>query len=73
LGQSEFREMYFDLESLLHPVDGLDDLVNPFTTEEIDNIVKDLKNDKSPRPDGFNTDFMKNVRRLSSQIFMNYV
>jgi hypothetical protein len=37
----------------------LEDLVNPFTTEEIDGIIKELKSDKSPDPDGFNTDFMK--------------
>jgi hypothetical protein len=37
----------------------LEDLVNPFTTEEIDGIIKELKSDKSPGPDEFNTDFMK--------------
>jgi hypothetical protein len=49
----------FDLEKLLQPLDDLDDLVNPFTTEEIDDIVKNLKNDKSPGPHGFSIDFMK--------------
>jgi hypothetical protein len=51
--------MYFDLEAMLQPLDGLEDLVNPFTTEEIDGIIKELKSDKSPGPDGFNIDFMK--------------
>jgi hypothetical protein len=51
--------MYFYVETLLQPLDGLDDLVNPFTSEEIDGIVKELKSDKFPGPDGFNTDFMK--------------
>jgi hypothetical protein len=51
--------MYFYVETLLQPLDGLDDLVNPFTSEKIDGIVKELKSDKFPGPDGFNTDFMK--------------
>jgi hypothetical protein len=59
LGQSEFTEIFFDLQTLLQPIDELDDLVNLFTTEEIDGIIKELKSDKSPGPDGFNTDFMK--------------
>jgi hypothetical protein len=34
-------------------------LVIPFSNEEIDGVVKNMKIDKSPWPDGFNTDFMK--------------
>jgi hypothetical protein len=49
--------MHFDLESLLQPFDGLDELVNPFTTEEIDGSIKNPKNDKSPGPDGFHKGF----------------
>jgi hypothetical protein len=41
-------------------VGDLDGLVEPFSQEEIDIIIKDLKSDKSPGLDGFNTDFMKN-------------
>jgi hypothetical protein len=51
--------MHFDLNSLLALVNGLEDLVIPFTNEEIDIVVKNLKADKSPCHDGFNVDFMK--------------
>jgi hypothetical protein len=61
LGHSEFREMHFDLNSLLQPINGLEDLVNPSTNDEVDVVVKNLKADKSQGLDGFNTDFMKNV------------
>jgi hypothetical protein len=32
----------------------------PFIDKEIDDIIKDLTNDKSPGPDGFNNEFFKN-------------
>jgi hypothetical protein len=32
----------------------------PFSTKEIDDCIKDLPNDKSPGPDGFNNEFIKN-------------
>jgi hypothetical protein len=57
LGQSEFYQMHFDMDSLLEPIPALDDLVTPFSTEEIDLVVRNLKAEKSPG--GFNTDFMK--------------
>jgi hypothetical protein len=59
LGQSEFSQMYFELETLLTPIDDMDFLVHPFTHEEIDDVVRNLKTDKSPGPNGFNLDFMK--------------
>jgi hypothetical protein len=59
LGQSEFSQMYFELETLLTPIDDIDFLVHPFTHEEIDDVVRNLKTDKSPGPNGFNLDFMK--------------
>jgi hypothetical protein len=37
----------------------LEDLILPFSNEEIDGVVNNLKSDKSPGPDSFNTDFMK--------------
>jgi hypothetical protein len=59
LGQSEFSQIYFELETLLTPIDDMDFLVHPFTHEEIDDVVRNLKTDKSPGPNGFNLDFMK--------------
>jgi hypothetical protein len=51
--------MHFNLSELIQEAEELEDLVNPFTTEEIDSIIKNLPLGKSPSPDGFNSDFMK--------------
>jgi hypothetical protein len=59
LGTNEFSKIHFDLNALLQPVGNLDDLIASFNSEEINNVIKDLKNGKSPGPDGFNTNFMK--------------
>jgi hypothetical protein len=56
LGQSEYHNMHFDLDSILIPTNDLEDLVLPFSN---DDVVSNLKTDKSLGPDGFNTDFMK--------------
>ena len=59
LGISEFEGMIFDLEDLFPPVIDLSDLETNFTIEEVDRIISELPNDKSPGPDGFNTNFVK--------------
>ena len=51
--------MNFDLPAFIQPDLDLSFLVNPFSKEEIDAVVKHLPSDKAPRPDGFNTDFLK--------------
>jgi hypothetical protein len=51
--------MYFDLSSLLHSTDDLHILEEPFSHEEINGIIKNLPNEKSPGLDGFNSDFLK--------------
>lgn len=55
----EFTHMYFDLSSLITPMEGLDWLEAPFSREEIDKIIKELPSNKSPGPDGFNGEFLK--------------
>jgi hypothetical protein len=62
--------MHFDLDTLLHAADHLECLTEPFTTEEIDIVVKNLPIDKSPSPDGFNTDFVKKVLVNHQAIFL---
>ena len=49
----------FQLLSLINPMNNLLDLETPFTKEEIDNVIKELPSDKTPGPDGFNTNFIK--------------
>lgn len=46
-------------------------LVDPFSTDEIDSIVKSLPSDKSPGPDGFNTDFIKKYWPIIKEGFYN--
>jgi hypothetical protein len=53
--------MHFDLESILLPIDDLETLVLPFSNDEIDEVVRNLKTDKSLGSNGFNTDFMKKM------------
>jgi hypothetical protein len=69
LGTSEFSRIYFDHHSLLFPSDNLLSLEEPFTKEEILNIVQDLPADKSPVPDGFNSDFIKRCWPIVHQDF----
>jgi len=48
LGQSEFTSMSLDLPSLVQSCSILGCLEEPFTNDEIDNIIKSLPSDKSP-------------------------
>lgn len=59
LGKTEFRGFDLDPASLLDRREDLDFLEEPFTTQEIDEVIKKLPNDKSPGPDGFNNEFLK--------------
>jgi hypothetical protein len=51
--------MVFNLSTLIQLVDNLSELEVPFSQQEIDLIIKNLPTNKSPGPDGFNTDFVK--------------
>lgn len=59
LGVQEFQNMVFDLSSLFSNDTELSVPEDPFTHEEIDQVVAHQPSDKSPGPDGFNTDFIK--------------
>jgi hypothetical protein len=58
MGISVNPQMLYDLNQLMEQHD-LQELVAPFTTKEVDAIIKDLPNDKAPGPDGFNGHFFK--------------
>ena len=47
----------------------LSSLVAPFSTMEIDLVVRNLPSDKAPGPDGFNTDFVKKCWPIICQDF----
>jgi hypothetical protein len=69
LGSSDFSENVFDLSGLIMLQEGLHWLEEPFTKQEIDSIVAALPSDKSPGPDGFNTNFLKKCWPVISQDF----
>jgi hypothetical protein len=59
IGNSDFKHMLFDLSSIIQQHNGLDSIEDPFSTEEIDKVVKQLPNNKSPGSDGFSNEFIK--------------
>jgi hypothetical protein len=73
LGTSEFDAIHVDLGSLLHAHQDLSCLEEPFTREEIDDVVTDLLSDKYPGPGGFNTDFIKKCWHIIKEDFCKLV
>jgi hypothetical protein len=69
LGTTDNIFMQFDLGTLLQRSNELGCLSEPFSHEEIDDVVKNLPLDKSPGPDGFNTDFVKRCWTIIKQDF----
>lgn len=61
--------MLFYLSNLFADQVGLSWLEDPFTHEEIDQVVASLPSDKSPGPDGFNTDFIKKCWPINKHDF----
>jgi hypothetical protein len=56
--------MVFNLTDLVHPIEGLEDLTIPFSTDKIDRIVQNMPVDKAPSPDEFNGRFLKSCRPI---------
>lgn len=61
LGISEPCSLDSEILQLLQQHPNLSILEDPFSHEEIDQVVLALPSDKSPGPDGFNTDFVKKM------------
>jgi hypothetical protein len=70
LGISDFNGMIFNLNSLMNTQD-LSQLDTPFTRQEIDSVIADLSNNKSPGPDGFNNEFIKGCWSLIANDYYN--
>jgi hypothetical protein len=68
-GISEFSGMNIDLATLITPALNLDWLHGEFQKEEIDIIIANLPNNKSPGPDGFNGEFLKKCWPLIADDF----
>lgn len=69
LGVSKFSRVVFNLNSFIQAPLDLSSLADTFTKEEIDLVVNLLPCDKSPGPDGFNTDFVKRCWLIISEDF----
>lgn len=69
LGTSDFNGVSFNLAQQLNIHLDLSSLVQPFSNEEIDVVVKSLPSNKSPGPDGFNTNFIKRCWSIISEDF----
>ena len=73
MGSTVGIDMCLDLDALLSPVEGLDSLVVPFFTDEIDVVVKNMPVDKAPGPDGFNGMFLKKCWHIIKKDFYSLV
>lgn len=69
IGKSEDKARIFDMENLIHPSVDLSILEEAFSVAEINDVVKMLTMDKSPCPDGFNNEFIKNCWPLIKDAF----
>ena len=49
------------------------DLDRPFSTEEIDDIVKQMPKDKSPGPDRYNGHFMRKCWHIIKHCFYRFI
>lgn len=61
MGVSNYPTMALGLRDLFPVQINLDSLVDPFSTEEIDSLIKIIPIDKAPGPDGFNGFFLKKM------------
>jgi len=59
MGHSTNPQMQYNINDLVIDHEGLEQIVAPFSKEEIDNVVKHMPVDKAPGPDGFNGMFFK--------------
>ena len=64
LGVTEFEDMYFDLNQVLHSLEDLGQLEYNFSRDEIDKIIQELPSDKSLGTGGFNDEFIKKCWHL---------
>jgi Na+-transporting NADH:ubiquinone oxidoreductase subunit NqrC len=69
MGSSDFSPDGNHFQLLSQSLTDLSSLVMHFSSSEIDAVVKGLPSNKSPGPDGFNTDFIKKCWSIICQDF----
>jgi len=73
LGTSDFSGFNCNPSVFLERNEGLSFLESPFSNDEIDAVIKELPNDKSPGPDGFTNEFLKRCWPVIKGDFYNLV
>lgn len=71
LGISEFTGFLVEPAFFINRSDNLNLLEAPFSNSEIDDVIKNLPNNKSPGPDGFNNEFYKKCWPIIRADFYN--
>jgi hypothetical protein len=69
LGQSTFSFMHYDLDRLIQR-SALPLLDEPFSDTEIQAALQEMPSGHAPRPDGFNSQFMKKCWRIIKDEFL---
>lgn len=59
MGCTSNPTMLYNLNELVQPSENLEYLSGPFSTIDIDKVIKQMPADKAPGPDGFNGMFLK--------------
>ncbi|XP_073360498.1 uncharacterized protein [Aegilops tauschii subsp. strangulata] len=73
MGQAQGINMGFDLNQLIQPIPGLEELSLPFSDEEINKVLKELPVDRAPGPDGFNGMFVKRRWPIIEKDFLRMI
>ena len=68
---SEFNGFQVDPHPFINRAENLQCLEEPFSSEEIDGVIKNLPNNKSPGPDGFTNEFYKKCWPIIKTDFYN--
>jgi hypothetical protein len=72
MGTSHGINLQLNLSDLLKECDkDLNFLTEPFSQEEMDNVIKKMPPDKAPGPDGFNGLFMNRCWHIIKEDFYN--
>ena len=72
MGRSDFHSIHYDLTSLLHN-ENLFSLIEAFSLDEVNSVLKDLPNSHARGPDGFNGLFIKKCWHIIKENFLRYL
>lgn len=73
MGVAKGINMQFDLQSIINPISGLEDLSGPFSDDEINEVLKHLHLDRAPGPHGFTRLFVKRCWHIIKGDFLQLI